>query len=114
VSIIFKPKIPERFQGEVQKKKVVIKPPEPPKKVIRNSWISDTVAVKVKKRKSPDWTPRDLNLLVDLRAMNVPIYDCSRILRRAESSVRACIHVYDLYAGIKHQKLVNIERLLND
>lgn len=113
MSIVFIPKIPERFQGEVQKKRVIVKPMAPIRP-IRNSWISDTVAVKVKARKSPQWSPRDLNLLVDLRAMNVPIYDCSRILRRAEASVRACIHAYDLYSGIKQQKLINIERLLND
>ena len=113
MSIVFKPKIPERFKGEVQKKRVVIKPVVP-LRLIKNSWISDEVAVKSKSRKSPQWSPRDINLLVDLRAMQVPIYDCSRILRRSEASTRACIHAYDLYSGIKRQKLINIKRLLDD
>ena len=84
MSLIFKPKIPERF----------IKP----------------VGIEKNKHTSVNpFTKDEINLLVELRALNMPYEACGKILKRCAGNCSHTVFRLKLYSRIdsKRQKLID-------
>jgi len=109
MSIIFKPKIPEFFADAPKPK--AKEPKVAKKRKGARSWISIELS-KSRTNRGSEWSPQELNILVDLRALAVPTLDCARLLKRSTVATRACIHTYDLYAAIKSKRKLQVKEVL--
>lgn len=92
MSLIFVPKIPERFKQEVVVRKRVAKPNQT-------------------KRKRRKWDKKELELLVNLRALNVSFVDIGAKLRRRPETCAMKVHANELSFKIKERRaaLLSIE-----
>ena len=84
MSLVFKPKIPERF----------VKP----------------VGIEKNKHTSVNpFTKDEINLLVELRALNMPYEACGKILKRCAGNCSHTVFRLKLYSRIdnKREKLIN-------
>jgi|TARA_R110000744_G_scaffold332667_1_gene438084 hypothetical protein len=110
MSIIFVPKIASSFEGSRKTVKKVLVNTQPRKP--RRSWLAIELN-KPKGKRSREWSPQELNILVDLRALNTSIYDCCRLLKRGECATSAAIVHYKLYDAIKSKKLLLVSEVMN-
>lgn len=100
MSLIFVPKIPERFKQKVVVKRIVAKPDQPM-----------VVKPDQPKRKQRKWDKKELELIVNLRALNVSFVDIGAKLRRRPESCAMKVHVNELSFKIKERRatLLSIE-----
>tara|TARA_R110000803_G_scaffold32033_3_gene70953 strand:+ start:4464 stop:4808 length:345 start_codon:yes stop_codon:yes gene_type:complete len=108
--MIFVPKIAYSFEGKRKtvKKAVVNTQPRKP----RRSWLAIELS-KPKGKRSREWSPQELNILVDLRALNISVFDCCKLLKRGECSTRAAIEHYKLYGAIKSKKILLVSKVMD-
>lgn len=84
MSLMFKPQIPKSFSfgsGRMQESK------------------SKAVPVQTK-----SWTNKDLQKLVDLRALGCSFKDCGPLMDRSAAGVAACVNQNDLYSAISKKR----------
>jgi hypothetical protein len=110
MSLVFKPKIADVFEGKRSKRSKEVK------KVKRKkprSWLAIQID-KPKGKKTNAWSPEELNMLVDLRAMNTSVFDCARLIKRDTDRTRAALHSYNLYPAIKAKRLMLVRKIIEN
>ena len=112
MSLVFKPKIAYSFEGGRKTvNKGAVKPTKP--KQHRRSWLAIELS-KPRGKRARAWSPQELNALVDLRALNTSVFDCSKLLKRGVSSTNGVIEHYNLYDAIKSRKLMLVSEVMSD
>ena len=59
------------------------------------------------------WTNEELETLVNLRSINIPLSECGKHLRRSINSCGGAVHKYDLYSVIEQKRKKLIQVVLN-
>jgi len=93
MSLIFKPRIPESFSfggGRMQESKPKVVPPEAKPKVVPP--------------KAKVWTNKEIQKLVDLRAMGCSYKDCGPLMGRSATGVATFVVHRDLYGVIAKKR----------
>jgi len=92
MSLAFKPKIAYGFRGEVE--------PEPVKVVVRGP--------------SRHWSTKELNKLVELRALGVSYINAAKLMNRGQSTLISAVVYNDLYGIIETKRSAHIAKVLYD
>jgi hypothetical protein len=91
MSLAFKPKIPDFFKASTRGEKIVPTPTPTPKPV-------------QKRRQKREWTPEDLTLLTELRALALPHTVCGVILKRSAGDCAQAVHKRQLQRTIQTKR----------
>ena len=59
------------------------------------------------------WTNEELEILANLRSINIPLSECGKHLSRSINSCGGAVHKYDLYAVIEQKRKKLIQVVLN-
>ncbi len=89
MSLVFKPKIPAYFKGPVG-------------------------VEKIKHRAVNPFSQDEVNLLVELRALNMSYKDCAGILKRCEGNCSHTVFRLKLYSEIDRKRQILINEVLNE
>jgi hypothetical protein len=104
LSIVFTPKIPDFFIASTRKEKAVaanVTPKTKPKPARKRS----------QKR---EWTPEELSLLVELRALALPHTRCGLILKRRAGDCAQIVHKRQLQRAIQTKRKALIAGVLKE
>tara|TARA_R110000737_G_scaffold318340_1_gene329243 strand:+ start:420 stop:725 length:306 start_codon:yes stop_codon:yes gene_type:complete len=94
MSIAFKPKIPDSFE---QLKKVAVVPVLMPESVTSRIY----------------WSEEEMDVLIRMRALNLPLSECGKRIKRSANSCGGVIHHYQLYSTIEKKREELIKVVLN-
>ena len=89
MSLVFKPKIPSYFRAP-------------------------TGIEKIKHRAVNPFSQDEVDLLVKLRALNVPYKECGAILKRCEGNCSHTVFRLKLYSEIDRKRQILIDEVLNE
>jgi len=104
MSLAFKPRIPEFFKSSTTKKKNA--------EAIKPKPVAKAKAPQ--RRKKRMWTPEDLTLLIELRALALPHTRCGAILKRTANDTANAVNKHQLHRAIQARRKVLIEGVINE
>jgi len=70
--------------------------------------------IKVLSRKAKEWTKKDIEMLVNLRALNVPYTEVGAILRRKAETCSMKIHMNYLYGDVTAKRNEILDKLIGE
>lgn len=94
MNLVFKPKVSASFEH------------------LKDAVI-DAVLLPNKIKPRNFWTDEELEILANLRSINIPLSVCAKHLRRSINSCGGAVHKYDLYATIAKKRKELIHVVLN-